>query len=90
MKRAPFVSATEAERETGLGKGSCAYPARDVVPVLRQLRRLLPPEIPIWAGGAGLSRVMTTRKGVRILSSLDEAVAALKASPLQHTLTEPP
>ena len=69
---------------------SFAYPARDVVPVLRQLRRLLPPEIPIWAGGAGLSRVMTTRKGVRILSSLDEAVAALKASPLQHTLTEPP
>lgn len=67
---------------------SFAYPARDVVPVLRQLRRLLPVEIPIWAGGAGLSRVMTTRKGVRMISSLDEAVAALKDFPLRHTATE--
>ena len=66
---------------------SFAYPARDVVPVLRQLRRLLPAEMPIWAGGAGLSRVMTTRKGVRILSSLDEAVAALKSVPLLHAAT---
>lgn len=58
---------------------SSAYPARDVVPTLLHLRRLLPIQIQIWAGGAGLARLRKHPKGVLIFSDIDEAVAALQA-----------
>jgi DNA-binding transcriptional MerR regulator len=56
---------------------SFAYPARDVVPTLRHLRRLLPIPIQIWAGGAGVSSMRKPPKGVRIFSDFEEAVVAL-------------
>ena len=57
---------------------SFAYPARDVFATLLHLRRLLPSDIQIWAGGAGLAGIRKRPKGVRIFSDLREAVAALR------------
>ena len=62
---------------------SFAYPARDVVPTLLHLRRLLPRQIQIWAGGAGLAGMKKQPKGVRIISDIGEAVVALKELPVQ-------
>jgi MerR family transcriptional regulator, light-induced transcriptional regulator len=56
---------------------SFSYPHRDVVPTLTHLRRLLPPQILIWAGGAGLSQVRRVPKGVQIMTHFDEAITAL-------------
>ena len=56
---------------------SFAYPLRDVVPTLAHLRRLLPPNMLLWAGGAGLSAVRRAPTGVRIVTDFDEAIAAL-------------
>ena len=56
---------------------SFSYPLRDVVPTLAHLRRLLPPNMLLWAGGAGLSAVRRAPTGVRIMSDFDEAIAAL-------------
>jgi len=56
---------------------SFSYPLRDVVPTLAHLRRLLPPNMLLWAGGAGLSGVRRAPTGVRIVSDFDEAIAAL-------------
>lgn len=56
---------------------SFAYPARDVVPTLLHLRRLLPIRIQIWAGGSGVARVKKHPRGVRIFPDFDEAVVAL-------------
>ncbi|MCF8211231.1 MAG: MerR family transcriptional regulator [Rhodoferax sp.] len=67
---------------------SFAYPARDVVPTLLHLRRLLPPQIQIWAGGAGLSGIRKQLKGVRIMSDIGEAVTALNELTLQHSGTD--
>ena len=53
------------------------YPTRQVIPTLRHLRRLLPPHIQIWAGGAGLSEIRKHPEGVHIFSDLAQAVAAL-------------
>ena len=47
------------------------------MPTLAHLRRLLPPQMLIWAGGAGLLQVRRVPKGVRIMTHFDEAVKAL-------------
>jgi hypothetical protein len=56
---------------------SFAYPSRDVVPTLAHLRRLLPPQTLIWAGGAGLLPVKRVPKGVQFMTHFDEAITAL-------------
>jgi len=68
---------------------SFAYPARDVLPTLLHLRRLLPPQIQIWAGGAGLSGIRKQPKGVRIISDFGEAVTALNEMSAQFNAPEP-
>ena len=60
---------------------SFAYPAREVVPTLRHLRRLLPSPIQIWAGGSGLAGIRKPPKGVRIFSQFNEVVDALCMTP---------
>ena len=67
---------------------SFAYPARDVVPTLLHLRRLLPVQIEIWAGGAGLIGIKKHPKGVRLMLDIGEAVAALNKLPLQLSAPE--
>ena len=56
---------------------SFAHPARDVLPTLLHFRRLLPLNIQIWAGGAGISVVRKKPKGVKMIFDLNEAVIAL-------------
>ncbi|MFS2012036.1 MerR family transcriptional regulator [Azospirillum sp. CT11-132] len=55
---------------------SLAHPARTTAPLLRSLRDSLPPEVDLWAGGAGMGRVPPL-PGVRALHDLDSIVAAL-------------
>jgi DNA-binding transcriptional MerR regulator len=56
---------------------SFAHPARDVLPTLLHFRRLLPPNIQLWAGGAGISVIRKKPKGVKMIFDLNEAVIAL-------------
>ena len=56
---------------------SAAYPARDILPTLKHLRRLLPRRIPIWAGGATLAGIKNRPTGVSLFPELDGVVAAL-------------
>jgi MerR family transcriptional regulator, light-induced transcriptional regulator len=56
---------------------SFAYPARNVLPTLLHLRRLLAPHTQIWAGGAGISVIRKKPKGVKIIYDLNDAVNAL-------------
>jgi len=64
---------------------SFAYPARNVVPTLLHMRRLLPLHIQLWAGGAGLSCVRKPPKGVRIILDLNDAVVALNDLHADHS-----
>ncbi|WKB55827.1 MerR family transcriptional regulator [Eleftheria terrae] len=57
---------------------SAAFPARQVAGLLHQLRALLPAQVGLWAGGRGVSRA-TGAEGIRVLHTLDEAVAAVAA-----------
>jgi len=56
---------------------SFAHPARDVLPTLLHFRRLLPPQIQIWAGGAGISVLRRKPKGVKMIYDFNEAVVAM-------------
>ena len=56
---------------------SFAYPARDVLPTLLHFRRLLPPQIQIWAGGAGISVLRRKPKGVKMNYDFNAAVVAM-------------
>jgi len=56
---------------------SSAFPQRQVAPLLAQLRELLPPQVAIWAGGAGVER-LSPLPGVRCFGRLEEAVQALR------------
>lgn len=51
---------------------SGAFPARQIPPLLRQLRMLLPEPIRIWAGGAGVAHLSAV-PGVELLPTLDTA-----------------
>lgn len=55
---------------------SAAYPARRVMPLLAQLREMLPETIAIWSGGAGSARV-TADSGITPIVDMADALAAL-------------
>ena len=44
---------------------------------LALLRRLLPPNMLLWAGGAGLVKVRRAPAGVRVITDFVEAITAL-------------
>ena len=71
------LAAVECKADVVALTFSFSYPLRDVVPTLAHLRRLLPPNMLLWAGGAGLSEVRRAPAGVRIVTDFDEAIAAL-------------
>ena len=52
------------------------YPKRDVLPVLKQMRRLLPVHIQLWAGGSGLRFLRKTPKGIKNIPDLSGVVSA--------------
>jgi methanogenic corrinoid protein MtbC1 len=56
---------------------SFSYPLRNIVPTLAHLRRLLPPQTFIWAGGAGLLNVKRIPKGIKIMTEFDDAIKEL-------------
>jgi DNA-binding transcriptional MerR regulator/methylmalonyl-CoA mutase cobalamin-binding subunit len=55
---------------------SSAFTSRQVVPLLEQLRSLLPEHIALWAGGGGCPRNVA-KGGVEIIGSLSGIIAAL-------------
>jgi len=55
---------------------SAAFPARQIVPQVVQLRELLPGTVELWIGGAGADR-LPAQSGVVILSSLHDALTAM-------------
>ncbi len=57
---------------------SFAFAARRVRPALLHLRRILPPRVEIWVGGAASAIVRRPPKGVRIFSEIQESVGALR------------
>ena len=56
---------------------SFAHPSKDILPTILHFRRLLPPEIQIWVGGAGISVIRKKPKGVDFFFDFKEAVFAL-------------
>lgn len=57
---------------------SIAYPGRQAVDGLTELRAALPAHIAIWAGGAAVKDRQRRLPGIRVVSGLDDTVAALK------------
>ncbi len=55
---------------------STAFPQRRIPALLQDLRALLPAPLHLWAGGSGVQR-LTRIDGVRLLTSLDDALVAL-------------
>ena len=55
---------------------SLAFTQRQIPGLLQQLRMVLPPEVELWVGGRGVQRLAKI-EGVQLLTSLDNAVAAL-------------
>jgi methanogenic corrinoid protein MtbC1 len=55
---------------------SAAFPARQVVPVLQQLRQLLPATVDLWVGGAGMARA-SAPAGIRHFQTLEQGLDAL-------------
>ena len=55
---------------------SQAYPVRQVAPMLQQLRQMLPPTVSLWAGGAGVLRLIPG-EGIRLLPDLADAASAI-------------
>lgn len=56
---------------------SSAFPARQISPLLNQLRQMLPPTVALWAGGAGSDKLPTV-DGIVALPSLEDALTALR------------
>jgi len=57
---------------------SSAFPARQIAPLLSQLREILPLTVELWAGGAGTQRLQAI-EGVTALPTLEDALAALRS-----------
>lgn len=56
---------------------SSAFPARQISPLLGQLRQMLPPALALWAGGAGTARLPAI-DGIVALPTLEDALTALR------------
>lgn len=56
---------------------SSAFPARQIAPLLSQLRQMLPPAVALWAGGAGSDRLPAI-EGIVALHNLEDALTTLR------------
>jgi len=65
---------------------SFAYPLRNIHPTLMQLRRLLPSQVLVWVGGAGISGIRRQPKGIESFRKMEDAVKALHQLRLQMAL----
>jgi methylmalonyl-CoA mutase cobalamin-binding subunit len=55
---------------------SSAFPNRQALPLIRELRQRLPEQIALWVGGAGIKH-LSGANGVRLLPQLTDAQNAL-------------
>lgn len=77
MPMIDIVRAAQAHRADVVALSfSSAFPHRQLVGLLRQLRQDLPAPVAIWAGGSGVARV-AAMEGIELLNSLDDALSAL-------------
>lgn len=58
---------------------SSSFPVRLMGPLLGQLRAMLPPTVRLWAGGAASARLAAS-EGVETMTTLEQALAALRAA----------
>lgn len=63
---------------------SGAFPPRQIPGLLQHLRMILPQTTALWVGGDGIARIGKIA-GVKLLHTLDEAIAALALWRTQHT-----
>ena len=63
---------------------SACFAQRKVVGLLKQLRRLLPPQTTFWAGGAGVADVKACPRGVKLLMEFDSVASELNKFLKQH------
>lgn len=56
---------------------SAAFPSRQVLPLVAQLRAGLPPAVALWLGGGGSERLRCAPDGVRVVPSLAGILEAL-------------
>ena len=63
---------------------SIAYPARQAIDGLLELRALLPDNITIWAGGAAVRDKHKRLPGIRVVGGLDDTLAALRDWRAEH------
>ena len=57
---------------------SIAYPARQAIEGLLELRSLLPEGIELWAGGAAVRDKQKRLPGIRVVGDLEDTMAALQ------------
>lgn len=55
---------------------SIIYPPRRIPPALEELRQRLGDRVEVWAGGAGTARLSRAPAGVRLLPTMEDALAA--------------
>lgn len=73
-----IARAAEAHRADIVGLSfSAAFSARQIPGLLSQLRAQIPPSTTLWAGGRGVTR-LAAQDGVRLIDTLDDAIAALR------------
>lgn len=64
---------------------STAFPKRQISGLLQQLRLLLPQEISLWVGGAGVSGI-PSMQGVELLAGFEEAIGTIKTWQANHSV----
>lgn len=62
---------------------SSAFPSRQVVPLLSQLRGMIEDDVALWAGGAGVER-LTAPQGVLLMTDLKIALETLALWRIAH------
>jgi hypothetical protein len=66
---------------------SVCFPPKLLRSELLSLRELLPTQVQIWVGGAGIHRVPRPMQGISVTTSIDSAVQALKEMALPAPTT---
>lgn len=56
---------------------SAAFPKRRIIPWLKEIRQLLPIDVGLWAGGAGIASLERIPKGVMAFTDLQQIDAAI-------------
>ncbi|MBB3225061.1 MerR family transcriptional regulator [Pseudoduganella umbonata] len=57
---------------------SAAFPKRQIVPYLRELRSSIPPRVEIWTGGAGTGGLDRLPRGIKVLPTLQGVIDAVQ------------